>query len=490
MEDDTGGEPPRIPLRRCFRLGIWCVVWACCGLTCCRLMAYAATDGLNAGNTGFAGVPWYTILTPSILASTILLAMFSGFFSASEVAFLSLNKMQLRAMRESGNWMSRLVAQLMKRPGSLLTTVLMGNSIVNVLLSVTFTEPVAEVFEHSIGLRTAQSYAIAVAITTCTLLFFCEIMPKVFAARQSRAYALAAAMPLYVIDGLMTPLRSLAMRLVGVLFSITRLSQVPPAPFLTDDEFKTLLEDGEASGVIEEEERQMIQGILEFSDVTVREILVPRPDIVAVKDSDAVEEALEVVREHEYARMPVYAEDLDHIVGILYAKDLLSVMEEGGLSVPVSRHMRKPHFVPETMSVADFVNTAQRLRTHLAIVVDEYGGTEGLVTLQDALREVVGDIGEEDDVDKPMFETLGDNRFRVAGNYPLDEFEERMALKTGDEEHTTVGGFLMARSDKILEAGDEIEYNGLHFQIETVNEKRVASVLVTKTVPVTTEETD
>ncbi len=480
LEDDPGGEPPRIHSRRYGVTFWWCALCVCGGILVVRVAAMETPPFYGGADAGGGGVPWHTILTPSIIAAALVLAGFSGFFSASEVAFLSLNKMQLRTMRKSGYFLPRLIARMMRRPGSLLTTILMSNNIVNVLLSITFAEPVAEVFEKSLAFTTTQAYLASVAITTSALLFFCEIVPKVFAARRPRAYALTAALPLYLVDTLMAPLRSSAMTLVSALFKVTRLSQVPAAPFLTDEEFVTLLSDSEASGVIEEDERQMIQGILEFSDVTVREILAPRPDIIAVKGDATVAEALEVVREHEFARMPVYQEDLDHIVGILYAKDLLSVTEQGDLEKPVAKVMRKPHFVPETMSVADFVSTTQKLRIHIAIVVDEYGGTEGLVTLQDALREVVGDIGEEDDVDKPVFIKLDENTYRIGGNFPLDEFEEVMGTQTGDEEHTTVGGFLMAKSDKILAPGDELDYHNLHFRIEKMLEKRITQVLVRK----------
>ena len=464
-----------------------CALWACIGIFVYRVAAVEST--VPSGNEIESGalVPWYTILTPSILLFSLVLAGFSFFFSASEVAFLSLNKMQLRTLRESNHFLKRLIARLMKRPGSLLATILMGNNIVNVLLSITFADPVAEVFVRSLALSAAYSYIASVAITTGALMFFCEILPKVFAASKPHAFAISAALPLFCIDIIMSPLRGSVMALVGFLFKITRLSQVPPAPFLTDDEFFTLLSDGEASGVIEEDERQMIQGILEFSDVTVREILVPRPDIVALKESATAGEALEIVRKHEFSRMPIYRDDLDHITGILYAKDLLAVTEQGDWDRPVVEFIRPPHFAPETMTVADFVKMAQRLRTHISIVVDEYGGTEGLVTLQDALREVVGDIGEEDDIDKPAFVELGENCYRIAGNFPLDEFEEKMGMLTEDEEHTTVSGFLMAQSDKILEPGDALDYNGIHFTIEEVSEKRVTSILAKKTAATTAQ---
>jgi CBS domain containing-hemolysin-like protein len=325
---------------------------------------------------------------------------------------------------------------------------------------------------------TARSYVVSVVVTTTALLLFCEVIPKVMVMRHNALFAQAAAMPVFVVDHLMRPLRALIMAFVAFLFRVTRFSELPPAPFMTDDEFKSVLEDSEASGVIEEEERQMIQGIIEFSDTTVREILVPRPDMIALRGTATAAEALETVREHEYSRMPVYNDDLDDIVGVLHAKDLLPLVESGKLGTLIQEVARPAQFVPETMTLADFLKTAQRLHSHLALVVDEYGGTRGLVTLQDALREVVGDIGEEDDSPQPLCESLGTGRYRVDGALPLEDLEKLIGMVVDDEEHTTVAGFLMSHSEQIPGAGDEIMYAGVRFRIEQVREKRVMRVLI------------
>ena len=432
------------------------------GLVCYFAFADTSGGGGNAAPATDLPISWYAILTPGIGLISLVLISMSAFFSASEVAFLSLNNIELRAMGASASWPLRLIAYLMKRPGSLLTTILMGNTIVNIILSVTFADPLARMFSSSFLMPAPYSYAASVVVTTTVLLFFGEISPKVIAAMHPRAFAVTAVLPMYLIYQVMTPLRYIAMVFVGYIFQITRLSEVKPAPFLTDDEFLSVLSESEASGIIEEEERHMIEGILEFGDVTLDEILVPRPDIIGIREEASISEALETVRMHEYARMPVYREDLDHITGILYAKDLLPVMEEGGMDRSVSAYMRQPHFAPATMSVGNFVKMAQRLRIHIAIVVDEFGGTEGLVTLQDAIREVVGDIGEEDDEEEPMLTAIGPREWQLAGNCPLEEFEQQIGVSSGDEEHTTVG-FLMTLSDKILEPGDTLEFSGLHF---------------------------
>ena len=451
---------------------------ACLGLAVGVAVAGAGRVVAGDGASSAITVPWFTILTPNLLLIAAVLAACSAFFSASEVAYFSLHKVKLRAMGESPSALARLAARNMDQPGALLATLLMGNTIVSVLLGTVLGEPMAQMLERSFLMSTARSYAVSVVVTTAVLLLFCEVVPKVMVMRHNAVYAQAVAGPVFVVDRLMRPLRALIMAFVAFLFRVTRFSELPPAPFMTDDEFRAVLEDSRASGVIEEEERQMIQGIIEFSDTTVREILVPRPDMIALHATATAAEALETVREHEYSRMPVYRDDLDDIVGVLHAKDLLPLAESGKMDTLIQDVARPAHFVPETMSLADFLKTAQRLHSHLALVVDEYGGTRGLVTLQDALREVVGDIGEEDDGPELLCETLEPGRYRVDGALPLEDLEDLVGIVVDDKEHTTVAGFLMSQSEKIPEAGDEIVYAGVHFRIEQVREKRVMRVLI------------
>ena len=375
-------------------------------------------------------VPWTDVFTPRVIIQSFVLVFLSAFFSASEIAFFSLHKLQLRSMNEEAGFRGSLVYRLMQRPGNLLTTILMGNSIVNVLLSVVFAPPVERYFAEVLMLPPTASYPIAMLITTAFLVFFGEIFPKVFVVRASESYARFAVFPIFVVDRLIRPLRNLLIGLTGLLFRLTRFSEMTPAPFITDAEFVSLLTEGEASGVIEEDERKMIQGIIEFGDDMVREILVPRPDMLFVKSDATVAEALDVIKEKQFSRIPIIGENVDEIVGILYAKDLLHLAEEGKVEQLVGDLGREPHFVPETMTVSDFVKTAQKTRIHLAIVVDEFGGTEGLVTLEDALREVVGAIEEEEHVEPHTMVQTGEHQYEVDGGYPLDvRSEERRVGK-------------------------------------------------------------
>jgi len=419
---------------------------------------------------------WSTIVTVPVILFTLLLLCLSAYFSASEIAFFSLHKLTLRTMRESDRAADRLVGQLMVHPGNLLTSILMSNSIINVLLSMVLAAPVEAVFSQSFQLPAVAAYAIAVGVTTAVLVFFGEIFPKVLVVQNSQAFARFSAPIIFVIDKALYPLRDTMIFLISGVFRITGFSKVRPAPFITDQEFVSLLSEGEATGVIEKEERQMIQGIIEYSDVMLREILIPRPDIIALRDSATVEEALNLFREEGYSRMPVYHDTIDSVVGILAVKDLLPLVNNASWDDPILPLIRKAHFVPETMNVANFMKAVQKMRTHIAIVVDEFGGTEGLVTLEDALREVVGDIAEEDEDEEPMIEDLGDGRYRADGGFTLHEFQELTGIALPDEEHTTIAGFLMNHIEKIPEEGDVIDFSGVVFTVEEVDGKRVSTM--------------
>lgn len=481
MDEDTNGPRSGLRTRRL--------------LTLCGVLAGMAAIGMwNADSFGWAAhaelqglsqpspAPkgWSDFLTGDVLLGSAVLLGLSAFFSGSEVAFFSIHQIRLRSMRESDVLLERFVARLMEHPGKLLTSILMGNSIVNVLLSIILAARIEELFAEVIlppnVASPVVSYAAAVALCTALLVSCGEIMPKLVVVRNAEPFARAAAVPMYVVSYLLGPIRAAIIQFITFIFRVTRFSEVAAAPFITDDEFKSLLSESEVSGVIEEEERQMIEGILEFSDVMVREILVPRPDMVALKETATVGEALTVVREQEYARIPVYRDDLDHITGIVHAKDLLAGVERGELDKPAAPMARKAHFVPETMVVSDFVKTAQRLHAHMAIAVDEYGGTSGLVTLQDALREVVGDIGDEDDPEEPLYHKLAESEFRLDGSLPLPELEEITGRAVEDEEHTTVAGYVMGKADGSLSVGDVVECAGLRFVIEKMEGKRVSGL--------------
>ncbi len=416
--------------------------------------------------------------TEIIVAVVCLLLSMSAFFSGSETAFFSIDKLRLKSMAREKRVSGQLVTRMMEHPGRLLTTILVGNMTVNVLISILLGERVAEYLIGVLKLSQVVSYILAVLLCTYVLVLFGEIMPKVLAMRTGERFARIAALPLMASDKLLGPVRDALLSFTDFIFRITRFSELRATPFITDEELKALLSADEFEGVIEEEKRQMIEGILEFTDAHLGEILVPRPDIIAISQDETVGSALNLIREHEFSRMPVYQNDLDHITGILFAKDLLPHAAKGDWERSIVSLTKTAHFVPETMKVYAFVKEAQRLRAHIAIVVDEFGGTEGIVTLEDALEEVVGDIMDENETVTLPYKKISDGVYRVDGGFALDELKEIIPLGIEHDEHETLAGFVMAQTGKVPEVGDEFMHRGALFVVESTDDKRAQSIRI------------
>lgn len=427
-----------------------------------------------------AAEPLFTKHFPlPVLIAVGALLLGSAFFSGTETAFFSINRLRMRSLKEEGSVTGTLIAQTMDHPGRLLTTILIGNMIVNLLTGIVLGSRAEEFLrEFAPQLHPVASYVIAVSIVTGLLVFIGEISPKVFAVQASERLARAVVFPILAVDRVLAPLRNGLLGVTNLLFKVTRFHELRAAPFITDEEFKSALSDGEVQGVIEEDERQMIQGILEFSDAQLREILVPRQDAISLSEASTVGQAHALYREHHYSRVPVYRENMDQVVGVLVAKDLLPFISRGEKEHRVQSLIRPAHFVPATMTVQQFVRDAQRHRTHLAIVVDEYGGTAGIVTLEDAMEQVVGDIMDEGEHEEPGFKQMEDGVYALEGDFSLDDLNELLGTQLHDEEHETIAGFLMHRSEKILEPGDTVESEGVRFTVAECEGKRVASVLV------------
>ncbi len=408
-----------------------------------------------------------------IIVAVAGLLLLSAFFSSSETAFFSIHKLRLRSLGEEKNLTGPVIAQMMANPGRLLTTILLGNMIVNVLIGIALGTRLEDMLRLGAGMPVPAAYALAVVAGTAILLIFGEVSPKVLAVYAGERLARVTALPLRMADRLLAPIRDGVLAITNALFAITRFHEFRAAPFITDEELKSVLTNGEAQGVIEEDERQMIQGILEFSDVVLREILVPRPDIIAVQEEATVREALALYREYEYSRMPIYRENLDHITGLLVAKDLMPYFAKGDLDCGVGALARPVHFVPETTTVQQFVKDAQRHRAHLAVVADEYGGTAGIVTLEDALEQVVGNIMDPDEQEEESVITLEPNVYQVDGRLSLHELNEAIGTNLTDEEHETIAGYVIHQMDKLPEPGDQVEHDGIRLTVEAVEGKRV-----------------
>jgi len=337
----------------------------------------------------------------------------------------------------------------------------------------------------------AQQHFGSVGITVVSVLFtlayfvVVEAMAKTFGILHSDGAALALAPVVFYLGRLLSlPTRALIW-LANVLLPGKGLAQ---GPFVSEEEIRTMAEVGHEEGVIDAQERELIHSVFTFGDTVVREVMVPRPDIVAVEVRQPLRAALDQVVAGGMSRMPVYREQLDHIEGVVYAKDLLRLLHTGQIDTPLAKALRPAHFVPESKRVADLLKDMQRQQFHLAIATDEYGSVSGLVTLEDLIEELVGEIADEYDRDEPELVHLHDGVYRVDGAMPIHDLGSALGVELPSEGWDTVGGLMLGLLGAIPREGQEVRCENLMLKAERVQRRRVLSVVVTVLPPVAPEQ--
>lgn len=316
---------------------------------------------------------------------------------------------------------------------------------------------------------------IATVAMTLILFVFAEVTPKTFAVLQTDRVAIRLAPLTVALTKFFGPLVAGLIKLANVIMPGKGL---PEGPFVTEADIMAMAEVASEEESIEEQEKEMIHSIFEFGDTVVRDVMVPRPDIVAIDASRSYNDVLDRVILHGYSRIPVYRENLDDIVGVVYAKDVLRQIHAGRHDGRLEDIARKPFFVPESKKVSELLRDMQSEKFHMAIVVDEFGSVAGLVTLEDLLEEIVGEIFDEYDREEPNVEPAGKNKFRVNARLPVDELNELLDLDLPNSEWDTVGGLMMGVLGRLPEQGEQVEYDGLRFSAERVHGRRIAKVLI------------
>ncbi len=327
--------------------------------------------------------------------------------------------------------------------------------------------------------RAYGSLGVTLVSVGFTLLYFVlvEAMSKTFGVLHSDRAALAVA-PLVWFLGrvLAAPTRAL-IGLANVLLPGRGLKQ---GPFVSEADLRSMAEVGHEEGSIEREEKELIHSIFEFGDTIVREVMVPRPDIVAIESDKTLHDVQAVVLEHGYSRIPVFTDDLDDVVGIAYAKDVLKAVYQGKQDMALREVVREARFVPESKKVADLLREMQQEKFHIALVTDEYGSVSGLVTLEDLLEELVGEITDEYDTEEPELEQIADGVYRVDGKMSIDEVNEMLDVELPDEEWDTVGGLMLGLMGSIPDEGEEVGFQNLTFTAEKVDGRRIVKILITR----------
>ncbi len=412
------------------------------------------------------------------MALFVLLAC-SGFLSGSETSLFSLSSLRVRRL-QSESKVGRLIARLVAHPRSLLTTILICNVLVNVFASSLSASLFRRLGERAEGVMSpAASTVISVAVMTFLILVFGEITPKTIAIRNAERLARRVAP---VISGLSRLVAGLRAVLLWVTGGIVRLldSRIPADGSISTDELRTAVRIGLSEGVLDPQERDMIHGVFVLESKQVRDIMRPRRDLFALEAGTPLEEIVRQVREHEFARVPMYEEEPDRIIGLVYARDLLDLYGKGGEPVALRELLREPYFVPEAVAIDDLLAELRRRATHFALVVDEYGTLSGFVTLEDVLEVVVGRLDLKKD--EPLRYSLEDDRTVLAdAALPLDELNTLLGTGLADEFSVSLGGLITHRLGRIPEAGERLELAGVTIEVLRAQKNRIELVRVRRT---------
>jgi putative hemolysin len=405
-----------------------------------------------------------------LIISLILCAMASG----AETALTSVSRIKLKNLVEEGDKKALEIEILISKPNVFLSTILVVNSVAVIIASSMTTV---------LALRFFPNYGelIGTILISLVVLIFCEITPKTTAVQNPIRWARILITPVRAAAWLLHPLIVTLSAITNTLVRMMGGQMKHRGPFVTEEELRLLVNVGEEEGVLEEEETDMIHSIFEFADTAVREVMIPRIDMVTLESDATVDEAVDLALQGGFSRIPVYEETIDNIIGVLYTKDMLKQLREGHNSLPIRELVRPPYFVPESKKLDDLLHEIRQKRTHLAIVVDEYGSVAGLVTIEDLVEEIVGDIQDEYDREENLYEQVSQSEYIFDAKINLDEFNELMNTDLENEGYDTMGGFLLGQLDKIPVAGDTITYKNLIFTVLTTRGLRITKVRVEHT---------
>ncbi len=394
----------------------------------------------------------------------LVLLLCSGFVSASETALFSLDKLDLSMLRSDASWSNRLILRLVERPNDTLITILILNNFINISASLT----AGAMMDRAFGNADALALTLAALLATTGILLVGEILPKMLAHLNPVRGSRVLAPPLSLAAWVLTPVRiSLRWSMHG-LFRAFHIPEDAAGEEISEEELKAMISSGEISQVLEEDEREMIDGVFDLRRTTVDEIMTPRLSVVAVPDDLEQPEMIRRLRESSVNRVLVYTDTLDQLVGFMLVKEVLLNPDR-----PWREHLREPITVPERIGLLDLLKIFRQRRGKMAVVIDEYGGVAGIVTLQDMLEEIVGDIYEAHEHAPTEVERTGDGQWQVAGAIDLDRLGEELGIQFPDQMGRTAGGFVMNRLGRIPRAGDEVRHEQWLLRVSEMAGRRV-----------------
>jgi putative hemolysin len=400
----------------------------------------------------------------------VVLVLFGSLLAMAESSLTRMSRVRALALVEEKRRNSVILERIEADPARYLNPI---------YLSVMFVQNGSAILVAILADRLFGNLGVTLLSFLFTLGYFVlvEAMSKTFGVLHSDRVALALAPLVWFLSRVLAWPTRLLITVANVLLPGKGLRQ---GPFVSEAELRAMAEAGHEEGAIEEEEKDLIHSIFEFGDTIVREVMVPRPDIVAVEADKTLRDVQALVLRRGFSRIPVFRDDLDNVDGIVFAKDVLKALYQGQGDMPLTDIMRPAHFVPESKKVADLLREMQQEKFHIALVTDEYGSVSGLVTLEDLLEELVGEITDEYDREEPPVVDLGNGAYRVDGRLGIDEVNELLDAELPDEEWDTVGGLMLGLLGSIPDQGEEVTFQNLVFKAEKVNGRRIAQVLITR----------
>jgi len=413
------------------------------------------------------------------LVAVAALILLNAFFVAAEYGLVTSRRTRIVELQHQGNRRARAVLQIVGDPPRFIAAMQLGVTLTSLGIGALGEHTLTRAFDPFVA--TVVAVVLGYLILTFLHVVIGELVPKGIALKHSESVALAVSAPVRGFFVLMKPLIWVLQRATELV--LRALGLEPPggeSEVHSEAELRMLLNASAESGEIEQGEQEMLYKVFDFADKEASDVMVPRPEVVAISVDMPPEEALTAVIDSPYTRYPVYRESLDDVVGILHVRDLIKAMHDRGLAqVRIEELVRDAYIVPETKDLAALLTEFRRTNQHMAIVVDEYGAMEGIVTLEDLLEEIVGEIEDEFDLPDESVEQVDEDTIRIDGTFPIDDFNERFRTDLPDEDYHTVAGFVFGLLGRAAEPGDEVSHDGLHFQVVDVEGSRIDRLAVT-----------
>jgi putative hemolysin len=408
----------------------------------------------------------------------IVCIIFVALLSSSEVAFISLNRIRLRNLIEKGDDRAKIAQRIRDEHDRLFSAVILSGNLFTVLATSVGTAIAISVMGKDVGIIVAT-----VAMTILTVVFG-ELAPKTFAVTNAEKISLAMARPIEIYIKIISPLVTVFNKMSNAIIRVFGGEVVPSPQLMTAEEMKAMIKIGEEEGAIEKEEQEMLHNVFAFGDKKVTEAMVPRTELVAIPEDAVVADALSLVSEEGYSRYPVIWETVDNITGLLYVKDIVRKMakEDVPMSTPIKNFIRDAYYFPESKMVTSLLDDMQKNKFHIAIIVDEHGGTAGLVTLEDIMEEIVGSLQDEFEAieAETEVEVLDERTFVVSGSTGIDEINELVSIELESEEFHTIGGLLFGLFGHLPKVGEQLRYHDLRFLILDMDGRKIDKIKITK----------